>query len=289
MNSDTVLDPDQIDAAAAADAEIESGTAADTAKEGTLVRADEALPEQLTLLPLSNRPLFPGLVVPLVYEGGEMGKVVRDLADSHDQYVGLVLVRDENEVYAPQNLYEVGVVARIVKAVEIEGHGLHLVVECIRRFSIEGFITSENPIRVAARYRTETSYEDNIELRAYTVAVINTIKELLKHNPLYEEELRLFASRFDVNEPNRLADFAASLTTASREDLQDILETYPIFDRLKKVVSLLNRELNVSKVQTKIRENIDERISEQQRHFFLQEQLQEIQRELGLNEDPQEK
>ncbi|MDQ6992507.1 MAG: endopeptidase La [Mariprofundus sp.] len=299
MNSDTVSDTDKKDETTAdADEtrvdEIEAESAelsddSDTAKEGMLVRSDEVLPAQLTLLPLSNRPLFPGLVVPLIYEGGEMGKVVRELADSHEPYVGLVLVRDENELYAPQNLYSVGVVARIAKAVEIEGHGLHLVVECVRRFSVDGFVTAENPIRVAVSYRPETSYEDNIELRAYTVAVINTIKELLKHNPIYEEELRLFASRFDVNEPNRLADFAASLTTASREDLQDILETYPIFDRLKKVVSLLNRELNVSKVQTKIRENIDERISEQQRHFFLQEQLQEIQRELGMNEDPQEK
>ncbi|MDX8406687.1 MAG: endopeptidase La [Mariprofundus sp.] len=279
MNPDTGQEPDPVD---------EKSTE-NVAKEAMLVRTDEVLPKQLTVLPLSNRPLFPGLVVPLIYEGEEMSKVVRELADSQEKYIGLVLVRDEDALYASENLFEVGVVARIAKAVEIEGHGLHLVVECIRRFSIDGFLTSKNPIRVAAHYREETDYEDNIDLRAYTVAVVNTIKELLKHNPLYEEELRLFASRFDVNEPNRLADFAASLTTASREDLQDILETYPIFDRLKKVVSLLNRELNVSKIQTKIRENIDERISEQQRHFFLQEQLQEIQRELGINEDPQEK
>jgi len=276
MSSDTVHDPEVLDETS-------------DSSQAQLVRTEDVLPPQLTLLPLSNRPLFPGLVVPLVYEGEEMGRIVRDLAASHEQHVGLVLVRDEDKPYAPENLYEVGVVARIAKAVEIEGHGLHLVVECVRRFRIDGFLSSENPIRVLAHYRPETSYEDNITLRAYTVAIVNTIKELLKHNPLYEEELRMFASRFDVNEPNRLADFAASLTTASREDLQDILETEPIFERLKKVVSLLNRELNVSKVQTKIRENIDERVSEQQRKFFLQEQLHEIQRELGLNEDPREK
>jgi len=276
MSSDTIHDPEVLDETS-------------DSSQAQLVRTEDVLPPQLTLLPLSNRPLFPGLVVPLVYEGEEMGRIVRDLAASHEQHVGLVLVRDENQPYAPENLYEVGVVARIAKAVEIEGHGLHLVVECMRRFRIDGFLSSENPIRVLAHYRPETTYEDNITLRAYTVAIVNTIKELLKHNPLYEEELRMFASRFDVNEPNRLADFAASLTTASREDLQDILETEPIFERLKKVVSLLNRELNVSKVQTKIRENIDERVSEQQRKFFLQEQLHEIQRELGLNEDPREK
>jgi len=283
MIADDIHDPEILD-------EIDNlDIDSDNKGETTLVRTDEAFPNQLTLLPLSNRPLFPGLVVPLVYENEEMGNVVRELASSHQQYVGLVLVRDESESYEPENLYGVGVVARIAKAVEIEGHGLHLVVECLSRFRIESFISNEHPIRVRAVYREETSYEDNVELRAYTVAVINTIKELLKHNPLHEEELRLFASRFDVNEPNRLADFAASLTTASREDLQDILETYPIYDRLKKVVTLLNRELNVSKVQRKIRDNIDEHVSDQQRRFFLQEQLHEIQRELGMNEDPREK
>lgn len=285
MNSDDIHDPEILDEINAFDA----ASAEDEAREASLVRSDEVLPNHLILLPLSNRPLFPGLVVPLVYENEDMGKVVRDLASSHQQHVGLVLVRDEAEDYEPENLYEVGVVARIAKAVEIEGHGLHLVVECLRRFKIEQYLDDENPIRVRVTYREESSYKDNIELRAYTVAVINTIKELLKHNPLHEEELRLFASRFDVNEPNRLADFAASLTTASREDLQDILETYPLFERLKKVVTLLNRELNVSKVQRKIRDNIEERVSDQQRRFFLQEQLQEIQRELGMNEDPREK
>ncbi|MBN4076779.1 endopeptidase La [Mariprofundus ferrooxydans] len=289
MNDSDLHDPDTQDADSnESNPHHEDGEATES-KNAQLVPSEEVLPAELTILPVSNRPLFPGLVVPLVYEGEEIGQIVRNLAESKVQHVGLVLVRDEDQSYSPENLYEVGVVARIAKAIEIEGHGLHLVVECLRRFRIEGFLSNKNPIRVLARYRSETSYEDNIDLRAYTVAIVNTIKELLKHNPLYEEELRLFASRFDVNEPNRLADFAASLTTASREDLQGVLETYSIFDRLKKVLSLLNRELDVSKVQTKIRNNIDERITEQQRKFFLHEQLQEIQRELGMNEDPREK
>jgi len=279
--SDTTRDPEIIDAD-------------DTAKDqethqAALVRADDVLPPDLTILPLSNRPLFPGLVVPLVYEGEEMTQSVRQAAEHQQQHIGLVLVRDENAPFTPENLYRVGVVARVAKAVEVEGHGLHLIVECVRRFRIESFLTTEPPLRARVLYHSETSYRDNIELRAYTVAIINTIRELLKHNPLHEEELRLFASRFSIDEPNRLADFAASLTTASREELQDILETYPIFERLKKAITLLKRELNVSKVQRRIRENIDERVSEQQRKFFLHEQLKEIQHELGMDEDPREK
>jgi len=265
--------------------EITGETLMDTQQEPGLVVAREMLPPLLSILPLSNQPLFPGLIVPLVYEGDEMIAVFREIAKAEEQYIGLILVRDEDAPYSTENLFEVGVAAKIVKAVEIPGHGLHIVVECIERIKVRDFTSGPPHIRAAVIYHAETSYSDNVELKAYTVAIINTIKELLKHNPLHEEELRLFLSRFGLDEPNRLADFAASLTTAGREEMQDVLETYLIFDRMKKVMTLLNREMNVSKIQKRIRNNIDERISEQQRKFFLNEQLHEIQRELGMEED----
>ncbi len=250
--------------------------------------ARELLPPFLSILPLSNRPLFPGLIVPLVYEGEEMIKTFHEIANVGEQHVGLLLVRNEDAPFATENLYEVGVVAKVVKAVEIPGHGLHVVIECMERFRVRDFSAGPPHIRARVRYLAETSYEDNVEFHAYTVAIVNTIKELLQHNPLHEEELRLFMSRFGLDEPNHLADFAASMTTAGREELQNILETYPIFDRMKKVMSLLNRELNVSKIQSRIRSNIDERISEQQRKFFLNEQLHEIRRELGMEANPRD-
>jgi len=250
-----------------------------------LVVARELLPPLLSILPLSNRPLFPGLIVPLVYEGEEMITVFRAITSAKEDFVGLILVHDEDAPFTTENLYEVGVAAKVVKAVELPGHGLHIVVECIERFRVREFTTSPPHIRARVQYHAETSYTDNVELKAYTVAIINTIKEMLKHNPLHEEELRLFLSRFGLDEPNHLADFAASMTTAGRAELQDVLETYPIFDRMKKVMSLLNRELNVSKLQNRIRSNIEERISDQQRKYFLNEQLHEIQKELGMEEE----
>jgi len=278
--TDEVRDPDIIDPG-----DITDETLIEEEKGSALVVAREMLPPLLSILPLSNRPLFPGLIVPLVYEGDEMIKVFREVAAAEEQYVGLILVHDEEAEFTTENLYEIGVVARIVKAVEIPGHGLHIVVECIERFRVRDFISGLPHIRSRVEYHAQTSYEDNIELKAYTVAIINTIKEMLKHNPLHEEELRLFLSRFGLDEPNHLADFAASMTTAGRDELQEVLETYPIFDRMKKVISLLNRELNVSKIQNRIRSNIEERISDQQRKYFLNEQLHEIQRELGMEEE----
>ena len=72
------------------------------------------------------------------------------------------------------------------------------------------------------------------ELKAYSISIITTIKELLKLNPLFKEELQIFLGHSDFTEPGKLADFAVALTTASREELQDVLETFDMETRIDK-------------------------------------------------------
>jgi len=117
------------------------------------------------------------------------------------------------------------------------------------------------------------------------MALINTIRELLPMNPLYGEELKQFLNRFSLNEPSALADFAASLVTSGRNDLQQILETSPVKQRMERVLLLIKKELEVAKLQTRIRQQVEDKISDQQRKFFLREQLKEIQQELGIAKD----
>ncbi|MBI5136122.1 MAG: endopeptidase La [Nitrospirae bacterium] len=250
-----------------------------------MVLARDVLPQVLPILPLTSRPMFPGLVVPLLYEDPEVRDAVRRMVKGGSPYMGLLLTRDEEGPYTPDNMCRVGVAAKLHKGVDLAERGLHMVVECLERFRVERFLTAELPLQAQVHYHLETGYRDTVELKAYTVAILNTIKELLKHNPLHEEELKVFLSRFGPGEPARLADFAASLTSADRGELQEVLETFPIFDRLKRVLTLLKREVDVSKLQSRIRKNIDERVGEHERQFFLRQQLHEIQRELGMEED----
>ena len=79
----------------------------------------------------------------------------------------------------------------------------------------------------------------------YAMAIINTIKELLTLNPLYSEELRQFFNRFHPNDPSPLTDFAAALTTASKEDLQDVIEAVPLLPRMQKTIVLIKKEVEV--------------------------------------------
>ncbi|HYN77616.1 MAG TPA: endopeptidase La, partial [Lamprocystis sp. (in: g-proteobacteria)] len=141
------------------------------------------------------------------------------------------------------------------------------------------------PFSARVNYIPEPAGPPNAEVKAYAMAVINTIKELLPLNPLYVEELRMFLDRFGPDDPSHLSDFAASLTTSKKEELQEVLEALPLLPRMEKVLVLLNNELELAKAQQKIRRSVEERMQKQQREFFLKEQLKAIQKELGLAKD----
>jgi ATP-dependent Lon protease len=117
------------------------------------------------------------------------------------------------------------------------------------------------------------------------MAIISTLKELVQINPLYSEEIKLFLGRSSMDDPARLADFAANLTNADGFELQDVLETFEVRRRIDKVLVLLKKELEVSRLQTKISTKIEEKISAQQREFFLREQYKAIKKELGLEKE----
>ena len=117
------------------------------------------------------------------------------------------------------------------------------------------------------------------------MAVITTLKELVKLNPLQSEAIKMFLSRSTFDDPGRLADFAANLTTASGAELQEVLETFDVRKRIDRVLVLLKREVEISKLHVEINKQIQEKISGQQREFFLKEQLKAIKKELGLEKE----
>ncbi|MEE9595975.1 MAG: LON peptidase substrate-binding domain-containing protein, partial [Acidiferrobacterales bacterium] len=251
----------------------------------SLARPSEVLPGVLHVLPLANRPFFPAQMAPLVLEQDLWLRTIEAAAESSQKLLGLVLVSTDNLSAAqPGDFHSMGTACRIHKIHTLE-HKVQVYVEGLQRFRIEEWVSKERPFVVRAQYFPETSYKDVTELKAYTVAVINTIKELLPLNPLYAEELKFFLNRFSPEEPARLADFAASLTTSSKEELQDVLETTHILDRLGKVLLLLKNEVEVAKVQMRIHKQVEESIQSRQREFFLREQMKAIQKELGIAKD----
>jgi ATP-dependent Lon protease len=253
-----------------------------------LVRAGDVLPGVLHLLPLANRPFFPGQVIPLVVDRDPWVETVQAAMEQPHQIVGLCLVRSDSPASAtPEDFHAMGTACRVHRVVEHEDK-LQVFVEGLQRFRIVDWVSRKCPFTVRARYYPETEYGSVPDVKAYAVALINTIKELLPLNPLYGEELKFFLSRFGPNEPSHLADFAASLTTSSKEELQDVLETTHILKRLEKVLLLLKKEVEVAETQMQINEQVEQAMEKRQREFLLREQLKAIQKELGIAKDDRE-
>ncbi len=252
---------------------------------GTLARAADVLPTTLAIVPITNRPFFPAQAIPLVLDRDPWNSTIAAATETPHKVVGLVLIRKDQAMdVAKGDFYDTGTVCRIHKVAHNEDK-LQVFVEGLQRFHIDQWVSDERPFAVRARYFTEPEAVEGADIKAYSVAIINTIKELLPLNPLYGEELKFFLTRFGPDQPSRLGDFAASLTTANKEELQDVLRTVDLEPRLEKVLFLLRKELDLAKIQARISERVEEKINEQQRQFFLREQLKAIQKELGIAKD----
>ena len=245
----------------------------------------DLVPRILHLLPLMERPFFPAQVLPIVLDENPWLETIKAAADSEHKMIGLVLLRPEDtEQPKPEDFYSVGTLARIHQVGTSEGK-VQVICEGVRRFRIFRWLSTDRPYLAQVVYPEDKTPLDSQEVRAYAMAIVSTIKELLQVNPLYSEELRQFFNRFSPNNPSPLTDFATALTTAKREELQAVLEQVSLVPRMNKALTLIKKELEVARLQTEIHEQVDQQMSEQQRRFFLKEQLKIIQQELGIAKD----
>ncbi len=253
-----------------------------------LARPDEVLPDIIHLIPLGSGPYFPVLVQPVVVDDLPWGAAVKKAVDSPHKLVGLSYTPVKSgQTATPEEVRQIGCVARIHRTHESDGK-IQFIAQGIRRFKIVEWIDRVPPFLVRVEYLEPVINEDADQLRAYAMSLISSIKELATLNPLYTEELKHYLNYFTPNEPSALTDFAAAITSAQAEDLQDVLETVPLLDRMEKVLLLVGKELELARLQDKITQQVQEQVDDQQREFFLKQQLKAIQQELGIAKDDKE-
>ncbi|MCW4149556.1 endopeptidase La [Halomonas sp. 18H] len=253
-----------------------------------VVPASDSLPERLYLLPVHNRPFFPAQVQPLVINRERWEETVQRVGNTPHQMVGLAFVGETGvEELGHGDFPEVGTTVKVHK-LQGEDAQIQFIAQGMRRFHIQRWLSKEPPYLVEVSYPWEPVEPEEDETRAYAMALINGIKELLPINPLYGEELKHYLNRFSPHEPGPLADFAAAITSAKGPELQDVLATLPVIERMQKVLPLLRKEIEVAQLQSEISEQVNAQMQERQREFFLREQLKIIQRELGISKDDRE-
>ncbi len=252
-----------------------------------LIIPDEVLPEGIPIIPITHRPIFPGMMIPLVISGENMMLAAKEIADSERKIGGVVLIKDQKEGDAAksEDLYTVGTSIKILRIAPIDDNTVQVMVNALKRFTLDNVITDEPVIKWKVSHHYEAPYESTEEMKAYSTAIISSVKELIKNNNLFQEEMKLFLNRFSIEDPGKLSDFVASMTSADPAEVQDILETFDVRERVEKVLVLLKKELEMSKIQKKIQKQIEEKIATHQKEFFLKEQLKEIKKELGIEKD----
>jgi ATP-dependent Lon protease len=248
--------------------------------------ADDVLPDTLYLMPVPNRPFFPGQVQPVAINPQEWDETLKSISERGNSLIGLSYVdRGDSTAVEPRQFPEIGCVVRLHRPpVPTEQAGQFLA-QGIKRFRIVRWLNDKPPYLVQVEYPRSQGDKESDEIKAYAMAIIKEIKELLPLNPLYSEELKQYLANFSPTQPSLLADFSAALTTASGDQLQEILDTLPLRSRMEKVLSLLRKEREVAELQGQITSQVNEKVSDQQREFFLREQLKIIQKELGISKD----
>jgi len=158
--------------------------------EKQMIPTSQVLPNKICIIPLTGKPIFPGIFMPLMVPSPEdINTVEKSL--SGDGFIGLVLTHSaEAESVGGDDLFKVGTAAKIIRKVNLPDGGINIFISTLKRFRIKRLIQKEKPISAAAEYLDDENF-DSDEVRALTRALISEMKQISENNPLFSEEMRL--------------------------------------------------------------------------------------------------
>ncbi|HVA30527.1 MAG TPA: endopeptidase La [Gaiellaceae bacterium] len=246
-------------------------------------RLGNELPTTLPLLPLKETVVFPDSMTPLAI-GQERSIALIDDVVGGDRLLALVTVRDENaEPPGWDDLYEVGTAAIVHKMIRVPDGTLRILVQGLRRVRLASRV-NDDPYLVGVFELLPDHVHETPELEALTRNVQGLFARIIALVPYLPEELQLAAA--NVDDPSALCSLVASTLRLKTGEKQKLLELVDVEARLREVSRILNRELEVYELGTKIQSQVQSELEKGQREFFLRQQLKAIQDELG-EEDPE--
>lgn len=240
--------------------------------------SSRSLPEVLPILGLSDIVIFPGMVAPLLVETSQSIHLIDDVVGG-DRLLGVVLQRKpEAENPLPEDMYEIGCAARVLKMLKFPDNTVRVLVEGLWRIRILGYET-QTPYLKAKFEIWKDVKEDSIELAALTRNAHAEFQEIVKLSPAMADQVKIAA--LNTEDPGHLTDLIAVNLNLSLAERQQMLETNSVKERLTRLLPMLNREREVLALSSKIQTDVASSMSKTQRDFFLREQMRAIQRELG--------
>lgn len=244
--------------------------------------AVKKIPEELPILPIKGTIVFPLIIVPLVAVKERAIKLIDDALEG-DKILGLVAQKNQKkEIPGKDDVYRVGTASTIAKMLRFPDGSLRLLVQGISRIRIKEF-TQEEPYLKATVEIIEERWEKGVKVEALMRNIVSMFQRLIELSPHLPEELEAIV--INIEEPGRLADFIVANLNFELEDKQKILETFDPVKRLQNMTPILMKEINILELGAKIRSQVKDEIDEDQRKFYLREQLKAIQKELGEKDE----
>ncbi len=245
-----------------------------------------SLPDTLPILPVRDTVLFPGAVLPLTV-GRESSLALVNSLTGEEKLLGVVAQLDPRvEDPAAADLHKVGTLAKVHKTVKMPNGNVVVFMEGLQRIRIEELLALRPFLRANIVAEPDIIGENDNELEALERNAQDLFRDVVSHSPQLSDDLQNVA--MNIDDPSRLSDFIAgtlpSLSTLLR---QELLETSNVRKRLEILIRELSKELEVLELRSKINEQVQEQVSQNQREYLLREQMKAIQKELGEMDDAQ--
>jgi ATP-dependent Lon protease len=242
------------------------------------------VPEILSILPVRDTVLFPGAVLPLTV-GRESSLALVNSLDGEEKLLGVVAQLDPRiEDPAAADLHKVGTLAKVHKTVKMPNGNVVVFLEGLQRVNVLELISLRPYLRARVESQPDIMGDVDAELEALQRNAQDLFRDVVSHSPQLSDDLQSVA--MNIDDPGRLADFIAgtlpSLSTLLR---QELIETPSVRKRLEMLIRELSKELEVLELRSKIHEQVQEQVGQNQREYLLREQMKAIQKELGESDD----
>jgi ATP-dependent Lon protease len=239
----------------------------------------------LPILPVRDTVLFPHAVLPLTVGRESSVQLINSLGE--DKTIVVVAQREARvDVPQPSDLYTVGSLAVVHKVVKMPNQSLFVFAEGLERVRLGEFTQLAPFMRARVDSVPESIPPVTSEIEALQRNVLTLFQQIVAGSPTLSDELATVAT--NIEEPGRLVDFiASSLPSLSTSDKQDTLETTDVRVRLEKINQHLVKELEVQQLRNKIQSEVQDRVQQTQREYYLREQMKAIQKELGEQDEGQ--
>lgn len=243
---------------------------------------ENSLKESLPILPLRNTIVFPGSGLPISVGRSKSLKLVRALGKKH-RYIGLVCQKDNNvEEPEKEDLYSIGVIAEVIRVIELDKNNLSIIVQAKKRFEWTEFTQTEPYF--AANYRILESKRAEKDDKEFS-AILDSIRDAMNHmlNILGDPPKELLQTINHESFTGMLVSYSATNLPIENREKQELLSISDEKEQAYRLLMILNRETQVLELKMNIQMKTREDLNQQQKEYFLQQQIKTIQEELGGN------